>query len=150
MPKQFRMDKLELPNVLAMAPKMRSKVLRQGARVVAVRTRDIVPVRSGRLRKAITYSVSRGGIEAKIRAPKAPHAHLVHDGTRRHTIHAKSRQSARAGWRFYHGSVATKVKHPGARQNQFFVKAGEDSRGDMERVMRDTAREVIAEVAAGR
>ena len=150
MPKTYYLHKNEMPDILAMEPKMRSKVLRRAARVLKLAIQARVPVRSGLLRKAIRYTVSRGALQAKVRATKAPHAHLVHDGTKAHTIHAKTKESARAGWQIYHGSIHTAVKHPGSRGNPFMTDAAEESSAEVERVMKQTAKEVLAEVAAGR
>ena len=152
MPKTYRLDKLEMPDILAMEPKMRKKVMRVAAKVARNAARTLVPVRSGRLKKALTYNVERGGLAGKVKAPKAkaPHAHLVHDGTKPHEIYAKTAESARAGWRYYHGSTETPVHHPGARAQPFLVEAGEQARPEIEQAMLEKANEVLAEVAEGR
>ena len=139
-----------MPDILAMEPKLRSKVMRAAVKIARNAARALAPVRTGRLKKALTYSVGRGGVTGKVKAPKAPHAHLVHDGTKAHTIHAKTKEAARAGWQIYHGSIHTMVKHPGSQGNPFLVDAGEESRPEIERAMVDKAKEVLAEVAAGR
>lgn len=150
LPKRYRLDKFEMPDILAMEPKLRSKVMRVAVKIARNVARTLVPVRTGRLKKALTYSVGRGGVTGKVRAPKAPHAHLVHDGTKPHTIHATSKEAARAGWRIYHGSIHTAVKHPGMRGNPFLVDAGEQSRPEIEKAMVAKGKEMLAEVAAGK
>lgn len=152
MPKQYRLDKFEMPDILSMEPKLRAKVMRAAVKIARNAARALVPVRSGRLKKALTYSVGRGGVTGKVKSPKAktPYAHLVHDGTKAHEIHATTPETARAGWRIYHGSMHTTVKHPGARGTPYLVEAGEQSRPEIERAMLDRAREVLAEVASGR
>ena len=152
MPKKYRLDRLEMPDIEAMEPKLRSKVMRQAVRVVALRARQIVPVRSGKLKKSLSYGVLKGGLTGKVnaRAKYAPHAHLVHDGTRPHDIRAKTPEAAQSAWRFYHGSTATVLHHPGARANPFLLKAAEDTRGEVEAKMREVAEQVLAEVAEGR
>jgi len=152
MPKRYRLDKLEMPDILAMEPKLRARVMRQGVKIIAIEARENAPVRSGKLKKAITYSVSRGGVEGKVKATKtkAPHAHLVHDGTKGHIIKAKTSESARRGWRFYRGSVHKELWHPGAKPNPFLLDAAEETRAEVERVMAKTAQDVLAEVAEGR
>lgn len=149
MPKRYRLDKFEMPDILGMKPKLRSKVMRAAAKIARNAARELAPIRSGRLRRALTYTVGRGGVTGKVKAPKAPHAHLVHDGTKPHTIHALTKESARSGWRIYHGSMHTVVKHPGIRGDPFLVEAGERFRPEIEKAMADRAKEVLAEVAAG-
>lgn len=147
MPRVYRLDRLEMPKIEELEPRLRSKVMRQGARVVALEARRIAPRRSGRLAKSIKYYVRRGGLEGKVVPKNAPHAHLVHDGTKPHDIYAKTPESARRGWRFYHGSTKVAVHHPGARPHPFLVEAGERSRDDVERVMLEKAKEVLGEIA---
>ena len=152
MPRVHRLDKLEMPDILAMEPKLRKKVMRVAAKIARDEAKTLVPVRSGRLKKALTYNVDRGGLSGKVKATKAkaPHAHLVHDGTKPHQIHAKTKESARAGWKLYHGSTRTAVKHPGSRPNPFLVDAAEQSRHEILQAMEAKAKEVLAETAAGR
>ena len=141
-----------MPDILALEPKMRKKVMRVAAKIARNEAREIVPVRSGRLKKALTYNVDRGGLSGKVKAvkAKAPHAHLVHDGTKAHDIYAKTAESARAGWRYYRNSTETPVRHPGAKAQTFLVEAGEQARPEIERAMVAKANEVLAEVAEGR
>lgn len=51
MPKQYRLDKFEMPDILAMEPKLRKKVMRVAAKVARDAAREIVPVRTGRLKR---------------------------------------------------------------------------------------------------
>ena len=152
MPKVHRLDKLEMPDILALEPKLRKKVMRVAAKIARDEAKTLVPVRSGRLKKALTYNVDRGGLSGKVKATKAkaPHAHLVHDGTKPHQIHAKTKESARSGWKFYRGSTRKAVQHPGTKARPFLVDAAEQSRHEIERAMVAKANEVLAEVAAGR
>ena len=152
MPNQYRLDKLEMPDILSMEPKLRAKVMRAAVKIARNAARELVPERTGKLKKALTYSVGRGGVTGKVKAPKAkaPHAHLVHDGTKPHEIHAKSKESARSGWKFYHGSTTSPVKHPGAHGTPYLVESGVKARPEIEEAMRQKAKEVLAEVANGR
>jgi HK97 gp10 family phage protein len=149
MPRVHRLDKLEMPDILAMEPKGRKKVMRRGLKVARNAARALAPVRSGRLKSSLTYTVGRGGVTGKVRATKAPHAHLVHDGTKPHTIHATTKEAARSGWRIYHGSTRTAVKHPGARGNPFLVEAAERSRQEILQEMAVAGREIMDEIARG-
>lgn len=160
MPKQYRLDRFEMPDIESMEPKLRKKVLREAGKIARDAARQIVPVRSGRLKKSLTYGPARNGYSAKVKpgkfskskggGSKAPHAHLVHDGTKPHQIRASTKEKARSGWRFYHGSMRKAVKHPGARAQKFLVEAGEKARPEIEEGMRIRAEEVLAEVAEGR
>ena len=151
--KSYRLDKLEMPDILALEPKLRAKVMYQGVKVITLYVRENAPDsgirRKGKLNKSIKNRVRDYGRTGYVLA-KAPHAHLVHDGTAPHRIHARSKETARAGWRFYRGSVHRAVKHPGARAQPFLVEAGEKTRDDVEQVMAEVAEQVVAEVAAGR
>lgn len=149
MARRYRLDRFEMPDILAMEPKARKRVMRAGLKIARAEARGLAPVRSGRLKKALSYSVQRGGVKGKVKAPKAPHAHLVHDGTAAHRIYAKTKESARRGWRWYRGSTRRAVKHPGARSNPFLVEAGERSRPEIEKAMLQAGREVLAEIAGG-
>jgi hypothetical protein len=151
--RRYRLDRLEMPDILALAPKLRAKVMYQGVKVVTLYVREHAPdsgvKRKGKLKKSIQNRVKNYGRTGYVLA-KAPHAHLVHDGTAPHRIHARSKESARAGWRFYRGSVHRAVKHPGARAQPFLLEAAEATRDDVEQVMAETAEIVVQEVAAGR
>lgn len=138
---RYRLDKLEMPDLVAMPKKMRAKIMRQGTRVVALRARELAPVRTGRLKKSIGYNVSRGGLQGKVRS-KAPHSWLVHDGTRPHTIPApKDPDKRKRAFPLFAGGHAE--RHPGARKQPFLTDAGEQSRPEVEARMAEVAREVI-------
>jgi HK97 gp10 family phage protein len=145
----YNLGKLEMPDILSLAPEIRKKVLREGAKVIAVEARRTAPD-SGRnhklkLNKSIGYRARRNGLEMAV-VVKAPHAHLVHDGTRAHPIAPKTLESARRGYRFYHGSM-NPLQHPGARSQPFLTDAGESKRPEVEQVMREKAVEVLAAIA---
>jgi hypothetical protein len=158
MPKTYRLDKFELPDILAMAPKLRAKVMRAAAKIARNAARALVPTGgTGALSKALTYSVNRSGTQAKVRVKKSQgagrkpetYAHIVHDGASSHQIHATTKESARSGWRLYHGSQYTVVKHPGAHGTPFLTDAGEQSRSEIEAEMHRKAEEVLSEIAKG-
>jgi len=144
---RYRLDKLEMPDILAFPRKMRAKVIRKGSRVVALKARELAPNRTGRLKKSIGYYVRRGGVEGKV-STKSPHSWLVHDGTAAHNIPApKDIEKRRRAFPLYAGGHA--VHHPGARKQPFLTDAGEQSRDEVERVMAETARGVVDEIARG-
>jgi len=150
--KRYRLDRLEMPELLDIEPKIRAKALRQGARVAALEVRRIVPdsgrTHAHKLKKSIKYSVVSRATKVKIKST-APHAHLVHDGTKPHTIQASSKEKARAGWRWYRGSTRRKVRHPGARAFPFLVEAADNVRPEMIRVTTEVAIEALSQVANG-
>lgn len=140
MPRKYRLDRLEIPELEEMTPKIRRRVMRPAARVVALKVRAIAPD-SGRrhkskLNKTIRYQVRRGGLEGVV-AAKAPHAHLVHNGTKPHDIPIPR------------VNPHTIAHHPGARANPFLIKAAELTRDEVEQVLRDGARAAAEEIAAG-
>jgi len=140
MPRKYRLDRLEIPELEEMTPKIRRRVMRPAARVVALKVREIAPD-SGRrhkskLNKTIRYQVRRGGLEGVV-AAKAPHAHLVHNGTRPHDIPIPRE------------NPHTIAHHPGARAQPFLLDAARQTRGEVEQVLRDGARAAMEEIANG-
>lgn len=145
----FNLAKLEMPDILSLAPEIRKKVLRPGARVIAVEARRTAPdsgkSHKHKLNKSIGYRSRNEGREMAI-VVKAPHAHLVHDGTSPHTIKPKTPESAKRGWRWYPGGRP--VQHPGARAQPFLTDAGESKRGEVMQVLREKAVEVMNAIAS--
>jgi HK97 gp10 family phage protein len=146
----FNLGKLEMPDILSLAPEIRKKVLAKGAQVIAVEARKTAPdsghTHKNKLNKSITFRARNNGLEMAV-VVKAPHAHLVHDGTRAHDIKPKTLESARRGYRFYGGSM-NGVSHPGARSQPFLTDAGESQRPEVEKVMREKAVEVLNAIAS--
>jgi HK97 gp10 family phage protein len=145
----YNLGKLEMPDIVSLAPEIRKKVLAKGAQVIAVEARKTAPdsgySHKNKLNKSISYRARNSGLQMAVLA-KAPHAHLVHDGTRAHPIKPKTPESARAGYRFYRGSMAA-IQHPGAKAQPWLVDAGENKRPEVEQVMREKAIEVLAAIA---
>lgn len=150
--KRYMLDRLEMPDLLAIEVKARRKIMYQAAKVVALRARQIAPdsgkKHKRKLSKTISYRTLASGVKAAI-AAKAPHAHLVHDGTKAHGISARTPETARANWRFYRNSTETVVNHPGAIAQPFLTNAWDETRSKVEQVMRDGLDAAAAEVAAG-
>jgi len=160
MPKQYRLDKLEMPELEALEGLARKQIFREGLKVIALYLRAHVPdsgvPHKGKLKKSIRYNVQAGGramvmAVGKVKAV-APHAHLVHEGTRAHPVVLNARRSEPAkalnipGIGFRHSA-----QHPGSRANPFLLRAAEVTRPDVERVMREAleaAAEAVAEGAA--
>ena len=150
--KRYDLEKLEMPDLLAIEPKARRKIMYEAAKIIALKVRQIAPdsgIRhKGKLNKTISYRALAGGVKSQVSA-KAPHAHLVHDGTKAHGISAKTPESARANWRFYRNSTETVVQHPGARAQPFLIDARDQTQAEVEQVMRDGVEAAIAEVVSG-
>ena len=150
MPRVHRLDRLECPPLEEIAPRARRKIMRQAVRVGALKARQLAPD-SGRrhkskLNKSIRYDVLDAGLTGRIKA-RAPHAHLVHDGTKAHRIPApKDPLRRRKVFPLFAGGHPE--WHPGARPNPFLVRAAEETLPEMERVMREGAEAAMAEVVA--
>jgi HK97 gp10 family phage protein len=115
--------------------------MRAATRVVAKAARSNAPKRSGALRKSIRATVRQKGKNAAV-AAKAPHAHLVHDGTKAHVIKAKNGKALKLGPFTY---ITGAVNHPGAKAQPFLMDAAEQSRGSVEAAIRN----IIDQAAAG-
>jgi len=146
------LDRLEMPDLEAIEKIARRKVMYNAAKIVALRVREIVPVSNrnhkGKLVKSIRYRAFASGLKSQV-AAKAPHAHLVHDGTKAHQIFAHTPESAQDGWRIYHGSVSSPANHPGAKAQPFLLDARDQTRNDVEEQMRKDMEEIAAAIAAG-
>lgn len=153
--RKYRLDRLEMPDFEELEPKARRRIMRQAVRVAALKARALAPASSnthrgmkmgvkGKLNRSIAYSVHDRGLTGKVKA-KAPHAHLVHDGTRPHVIPApKDPIKRKRAFPFYAGGHP--IKHPGSRAQPFLVQAGEQVRPEMEQIMRDGVLEAAQEV----
>ena len=141
--KVYRLDKGEIPDLDSLTPKVRRKVMRAGVRIVALKTRALIPD-SGRahkvkLKKSITYGTKAYGFTGYVRS-KAPHAHLVHDGVKPHDIKPKRKQALNLG-----GAVRKTVHHPGYAGNPFLTDAAEQTKSDMAAMMKQKMDETLRE-----
>lgn len=137
-----------MPELEEIAPRARRKIMRKAVRVGALEVRRTAPdsgrKHKGKLSKSIRYDVLDKGLTGRIKA-RAPHAHLVHDGTKAHMIPApKDPLRRRKAFPLFAGGHAE--RHPGARANPFLVRAAKRMRPEMEQVLRDGVREALAEV----
>ncbi|HPL30957.1 MAG TPA: HK97 gp10 family phage protein [Anaerolineae bacterium] len=154
MPRKYRLDKLDMPDLEAMEPAIRKTVLREGLNYMVDYLRGHVPdsgvKHKGKLNKSITQSVVAGGLVGKVRA-KAPHAHLVHEGTkgpRKVEINPSRQPPALAllipGVGYRHSAEAGKMP-----ANPFVLKAADDTRQDVEDIMRVATEAAAAALAEG-
>lgn len=154
MPRKYRLDKLELPELEALEPVARRAAFREGIKVVALWLRANVPdsgvAHKSKLRKSIRYNVQSGGLIAKVKAT-APHAHLVHEGTkgpRKVTLNKRRSEPAKAltipGVGFRHSAMAGRMP-----ANPFLLRAADETRDEMEGVIRKAVEAAAAAIAEG-
>lgn len=145
--KRYSLERLELPDLEAIPKEVRRKAMREGVKAVAKRARKLAPDsgrrHKGKLKKTIRYSVRQQGRVGVVQA-MAPHAHLVHDGTKGHWI--RSEHGGVMAFRIRGKAViARAVWHPGARANPFMDRALEQSIPDVERALRAAGEAGIGE-----
>lgn len=154
MPRKYRLDKLEMPDLEALEPIARRAAFREGIKVIALWLRANVPdsgvKHKGKLKKSIRYNVQAGGLTAKVKAT-APHAHLVHEGTkgpRKVTLNARRQEPAKAlnipGVGFRHSATAGRMP-----ANPFLLKAADETRDEMNKVLKEAVEAAAAAVAEG-
>jgi len=146
MPRRYRLDKLEMPELEAMVPEVRKVVFREGLKVIALYLRANVPdsgvAHKGKLKKSIRYNVKAGGLLGTVKAV-APHAHLVHEGTNLRKTVPKTARALRipgVGWR----ASADNGSMPA---NPFLLKAADETMDQVIGVMQH-AMQVAAEASA--
>lgn len=149
MPRVYRLDKLECPPLEELEPKIRRRIMRRAVRIAGQRARELVPdsgvAHKSKLRKSIRWDVLDAGMTGRVKA-KAPHAHLVHDGTKPHTIPApKDPLKRRKAFPLFAGGRA--MRHPGARPNPFLVRAAEETLPHVIEAMYAGAQEALAEMS---
>lgn len=154
MPRKYRLDKLEMPDLEALEPIARRAAFREGIKVIALWLRANVPdsgvKHKRKLNKSIKYNVQAGGLTAKVKAT-APHAHLVHEGTkepRKVTLNARRQEPAKAlnipGVGFRHSATAGRMP-----ANPFLLKAADETRDEMNKVLKEAVEAAAAAVAEG-
>ncbi len=115
--------------------------------VVADKAHELVPRRSGRLEAGLEGRVEQGGLRGAI-ADHARHAHLVHEGTRAHSIYVRKARSLR----FYSGAgylFRREVLHPGARGQPFLTEAVRQSRDKIEQALAGEGESILAKAVVG-
>ena len=150
MPRTFRIDELEFPDLPEIPIKLRRKVMYQAAKVVALRARILAPdsgvAHKGKLKRSITYGSQNYGLEGVVKS-KDPISWLVHNGTKAHLIPApKDPVKLKKMWRLYPGGKP--VHHPGMRAQPFLVEAGEATKDEVERVLKEGAEAAMAEAVS--
>jgi len=154
MPRVYRLDKFEQPDMEALIPQARRVVMRGALKYVQDWLRTHVPdsgvKHKGKLNKSIRVSVYQGGLVGKVKAT-APHAHLVHDGTdiRPVTLNTRRSEPAKAlaipGYGYYHSATAGRMP-----ANPFMTDAEDKLRPAIEELMRVGTEAAIEAYAEGR
>lgn len=144
--KQYRLDRGEGPDVTQISAAVVKAAMPTILDVIAEKTRELAP-RSGAQHRAtlsehIETRIERGG-ERGVVAAVSPHAHLVHDGTKRHLIGTKKR-----GMPIPMGGGAVIRRgalHPGSKANPFMVNALEQSQGAISEALEEAGARAIEE-----
>lgn len=153
MPRTYRLDKLEMPDLEAMEPLVRKAVFKGALKVIVDWLRANVPdsgvAHKGKLNKSIRYSVKAGGLLGVVRAV-APHAHLVHEGVHGHWVtRNEKRQPMVRGITIPGVGYRTKAWIGPVRGNPFLTRASEETMDQVEGVMRAGTEAAAQYVADG-
>lgn len=133
----------KIPDLSNVPRDISRKALRESVNILRKYARQEAPKRTGRLRSQMRTSVSPGKSEGRVRAA-APHAHLVHEGTRAHWIPklGSRKRGVRVGGRWFRH-----VRHPGARKNPFMTRALGRGQPEVDRIMDSIGDAVLAQAA---
>jgi len=167
----------KLKNIpLKMQTRELTKIVRAGGTVVVKRAKRIVPVGTGMTTDGRKRDHLRDSLDKKVkgykargtavsvvghRSRRAPHAHLVHDGTKPHTIRAGFRTTSTGQVRPSLGSqgfppralsnqrrfFGKTVSHPGVRAFPYLQKATDRSRGEVLQKMGKKAKQILNKLA---
>jgi hypothetical protein len=118
--------------VKALMPKM--------VEIVKDRAVQRAPKRSGTLASRIAGKIEEAGLQGVV-ISRAPHSHLVHEGTKSHDIVVRKRKrkalTIPSGGRVF---LRHSAHVRGARANPFLTKALADSKSDIANLLRDGER----------
>lgn len=121
--------------------------VRAGAKVIEEKAKELVPVRTGKLKDSIKVSTRsrRGQISATVRAGdrKSYYAQWVEFGTAKHFIKPKESKSL-----FFAGMAKEVVNHPGASAKPFMRPALDSSQEQAVRAFADYVQKRLAKEAA--
>lgn len=146
MPKRYRLDRLEVPDLPGLTEAIGRLAMPEAVETVTRRAREVAPQspkpHPNKLRDRIEGRIEDSGRKGII-AARAPHAHLVHDGTKSHLERAKKRAMVIP---VTGGFVLRRTaRHPGARAQPFLRRAAEDCREDLHRILRKAAERAMRE-----
>lgn len=136
---------VQLPQSDAVSAAAAKAAMPHIVRVVAEEAARRAPVgRTKRLKDSIEGKVDQGGRRGVV-AATAPHAHLVHEGTKAHATALKRRSKARALAIPVRGRLVFRhsAEHPGSKRQPFLTEAVTHSRGQIERVLRQHGEQII-------
>lgn len=138
---QFRVD---LPNARAVSRETLRELMPQMVEVVKSEALERTPVGKTRnLVKSIFGRVEQGGMQGAV-GSKAPHAHLVHEGTKAHavTLHGARALAIPSGGHVVYRSSA---QHPGTRANPWLKQSLESSSDALAGMLRHAGEAALTE-----
>jgi HK97 gp10 family phage protein len=127
--------------------------LREGAKEIERRAKELAPVRTGKLRDSIKIrrrTNKRTGyinffVSAGDRKKGVFYAHMVEYGTRAHEIRPKNGKSL-----FFAGLLRQLVNHPGAKPSGFMRTAHDEGNQEALRLITDRVRKGVAQLTRRR
>ena len=146
--------KIDLVDVDALSDDVRRASMAAVANLVRKYARRRTPMSKGKalrkdgvtkrtkLRQSIGTRVSKDGKNAVVYA-KAPHARIIHDGTKAHQLIAKGHHANIGGhW------VTGPIMHPGQPGVPYLVQGAEDARSEVPAVLKGVAEKIALRKAA--
>jgi HK97 gp10 family phage protein len=122
---------------------VRREAIRKAANVVLKEARARVPVKSGKLKKALAVSITatNEGEGARIgpRKGKGRYGHLVEKGVRPHVIRVRDKKVLAEGRRVF----GKQVNHPGVKARPYLEPALEAKRDEVKRVFIAEAKKAL-------
>lgn len=125
----------KIPDLANVPASARKKAMRTVVVMLRKKARGMAPVRTGKLRKGIGYSVQAQGWRGLVKA-KGRTAHLVHEGTESHIIRGPCLLGGQ--WR-------TNIWHPGSKPNRFMKRAYDSSQIEIERILKAAGDDALDE-----
>jgi hypothetical protein len=138
---EYRVD---LPNAQAVSRETLRALMPQMVEVLKAEALERTPIGKTRnLVKSIFGRVERDGMQGAV-GSKAPHAHLVHEGTRAHPVPlygARALSIPSGGHVVYRGSA----EHPGSRANPWLKQSLESSGDALAGMLRHAGEAALSE-----
>jgi hypothetical protein len=104
---------------------------------VYVRVQEIIPKgRTHILEQRLYSKIDQGGLRGAV-GDRAPHAVLVQEGTKAHSLRPKKQGHKMVIPVAGHKLVRMTGQHPGARAHPFLTDGAEQSRGEIQAALRD-------------
>jgi hypothetical protein len=129
---------LQLADPAQVSEQVQQAAMPRCVAIVLARAQRITPRRTGKLVRSLYGMVDRGGRRGVV-AAKSPHAHLVHEGVQAHSLKPKrkDRGSFLVIPTMLGPLVRRSAQHPGYGGLPFLTDAAEQSRGEIDRALRE-------------